>query len=557
MTATTSCGECAGGGTWVENVYKKLDELALLPNQQRATSGDCDDDNENVNPGKMEVPGNGIDDDCNAATSDTQYEIVFELLVDGAPASYDTWLPTHGAQITATARVRDNQSGGALIPFQTVSITVADVSAIPGKYTNDSVANGDPDYENVTINGDTINLTSKDFGGTVTFYVTGSFSGGSFNNQVVRLPKDADLDGIADSWEATYCGGNCDPATPDSENDGKTTFDEYRGYMWGKLDRIDPASAPQGTWYYGLYKTIAFIPQGLQGEGTITHIRTDPRRRDLFVKYSNFDLGAHHFAIGEAYDKEGIDVHAVDVDLAANFDNLGTGTGLGETSIKVLRINNEVSATFNSESPHIYQQGIRSWNIKVFGQSGIGDGLTYGSSTIYQRPIDCYADEEGLMDRPYKDGTTLDPSSTSLRNGPWIPPDGELNPIARVEDANDNGKKDGGEDKNGNASLDGDNPVPLNSGQAGPPWRWDQNFSPFDIDGNKKVENPVATTTVNTTYEYTKAQIYKHVITHEMEHGVGIRYENEDPLCVMYRLSNNWSRDNHFNPDAAALIRIP
>ena len=83
-----------------------------------------------------------------------------------------------------------------------------------------------------------------------------------------------------------------------------------------------------------------------------------------------------------------------------------------------------------------------------------------------------------------------------------------------------------------------------------------QTFSPFDIDGNRRVENPVATTTIDSNFEYTGAQIYKHVITHEIGHAVGVITENSDINCIMKNVSDNWSRDNHFSPGASAVIRI-
>jgi hypothetical protein len=86
------------------------------------------------------------------------------------------------------------------------------------------------------------------------------------------------------------------------------------------------------------------------------------------------------------------------------------------------------------------------------------------------------------------------------------------------------------------------------------------NLSAFDVNNNGLVELPVAggctdadCSNVNPNYEYTKQQVLKHTITHEMGHGVGAATNSThttDAACVMYQYSNNWSRDNRFSNTA-------
>jgi len=577
--------------------YKAANELI-------ATSGDCNDNNKDVHPGAIEEPGDGIDNDCNPATPDSPYEIVFgEMSENGVLVNYDTWLPKDGVEIFARAKVR-RVSGGAIIEPTTITLTFTpdtattpspDITHLRGKYTNDPTAVTDntgpnggpaPDYSVTSNSGGQVTLTCNDFGGTITFHADVEFTDGAQNytltNQLVKLPRDTDGDGIADAWEMAQFGtlnygpldgGPSDATANNLDKDGLTNFDEYRGFKWGRLvindgsygqcsvtsSRNCSTNAPCPTGEtcvpYG-YQTVAYVPEldSNDGKAKIVHFRTNPNKRDLFVKYRTYD-GNYPFAIGEAYFKEGIDVYAIDESKAIAFFG---GTGQGERKIDALLITNDSTNTFNNESPNLYKRNIRDWTFKVLGQSGFGNSTAYGSAFIYQKVLYAY-----FSDRPYKDSTTLQGTTLS---GPWGIANGRLDPISKVEDANDNGKKNSGEDKNGNGLLDGDYPVPVTAGNAGPPWLYNQDLSPFNINKNfynndtnrPLVELPVASDpgNVNPAFEFTREQVLKHVTTHEIGHAVGVSVENADSTCVMYQYSTNWIRDNHFSSGAAGLIRI-
>jgi hypothetical protein len=142
----------------------------------------------------------------------------------------------------------------------------------------------------------------------------------------------------------------------------------------------------------------------------------------------------------------------------------------------------------------------------------------------------------------------------------WGPKNGVLDPITAVEDRDDDGKIDGGEDKSGNGEFDGDYIVrDLNyPAVSTDPWDFKQDLSPFNVDNDLpvQVELPVAASVNYITDEYLPPQVLKHVITHEIGHNVGINIENDDPSCIMLNSTINWLRDNHFSDPAKQLIRI-
>ena len=127
-----------------------------------------------------------------------------------------------------------------------------------------------------------------------------------------------------------------------------------------------------------------------------------------------------------------------------------------------------------------------------------------------------------------------------------------MDPISNVEDKNDNGINDA----SGSTYETGCSTCPFKSDVlvAG---SYNQQLTAFDINNNALVELPMASdpNNIDTNYEYTRAQVLKHTITHEMGHAVGMSH-NSDSTCVMYMYSNNWSRDGRFSNTAVGQIRI-
>jgi len=456
---------------------------------------DCNDLDASINPGRQEVLNNGKDDDCNTATADRAYDIVFTM------DNYDIWFPTDGGTANVTATVVS--STGTINPQPAINFTLVSVTNIAGKYTNDTnTADLSQDYD-YTFSGNQINLISHDFGGSITIRAQAAITladGTPVNLQNdFTLPKDTDSDGLPDALENQYGNltrdGDIDTSVGSTyTGDGLTNFEEYRGFIWGP---------PLGADTSGLYKTTAYIPQG-----TAVHFRAYPNRKDLFIKYSGYN-DANPFALGAAFKNVGIDEHVVNGEITPV---------PGEQNIDAVLITN--GTKFGFEDGHINKRAVRDWSWDTKGSTGaLGDATNYGAPTFtYQSALDGY-----FNDKPYTDkANTIN---------------GKLDPISSVEDANDNGTLDRREDKNGNSAMD-DDLVVLGS--------YNKDLTVFDIDNDGKTElpvtsdpNPVANNTY--TYEYSKAHVLMHTITHEIGHAIGMAH-NSDSTCLMYEYSNNWDR---------------
>ncbi|MBI3248640.1 MAG: SBBP repeat-containing protein [Deltaproteobacteria bacterium] len=479
---------------------------------------DCDDQAASVYPGAKEIPGNNRDDDCDASTLDRQLALVLDVNDPSDPkANAATWLPTVGRRAVLTARVMDELHQSVGSPVDT--LTIGGSSALPGQYTNDENPDPSPDYVVESSGGNQAVVQAQDYGGFLTLQATATLTLADGTRVVLQqtftLPSDRDHDGLPDAWEDQF--GELDPDEDFDTSvgnpyvgDGLTAFEEYRGFVWGPpLVRVGPDAT---------YQTPVYVPQG-----PVTHVRSHPFRKDLFLKWSGYG-GASPFALGTAFSEDaGLEVHGCDAAVSA-----------GEAHLDAVEVANDQTGTYQGADGHINKRGVRDWIWDTKGASGQGDATTYGSPVTYQLPLDDY-----FADRPYVDGA---------------PQDGQLNPVtaAAVEDGNDNAvldiRKGLNEDKIKNGNLDGDQFVP---------GRFDQALSALDLDHDGMVELPVVNlpSQIDGQFEYSKAQVVMSTITHEVGHALGLTH-NQDATCLMYEQSPNWSRAGCLSPSSKAEIQI-
>jgi hypothetical protein len=506
---------------------------------------DCNDGNAAIHPGVSDII-DGVDNDCDGLVDeDAPLAIVYDVTSDmhGPLANPGMWLPSVGEQLTVTAQVWDNTANVAVPATVTFTVDTGTVTAHPGRYVNDETfvdaidnATGaaasdgleDPDFifEDADPADNTFVVASDDTGGSIHIH-TIAMVGSNPVQRTIVLPADSDGDGLADACEAS---GDIDPLA-DDDNDGIIAADECRGFKWGVLEI---SSDPD-------YSTSAYVPAG------IDYFRTSPDRADLFMAYESFDDPLYPFALGKAFDNAGVDVHAVEYPSVA---------GLGGNNIDVLTIT--LRDTFPLSDGRTYWEGTRSWQWATKGASCLGDGLRYGSDPWHNMYSDCkiygtniyrIATYNYFHDRPYYDG------------GGSVGPNGELDNVGSttlIEDKNDNGTLDGGEEKiERNGLIDGDFRTRPSPTCFDDQCLYENALSAFDVDNNGLVELPVVAdvASIDPANEATMKQVIKSTITHEGGHGVGMTH-NSDSACLMYEWSTSWIRDDFFSAFAIGQMKI-
>ena len=536
---------------------------------------DCNDDDQTFFPGAADLAK-----DCDPETqspADAQpYNIVIDniTLTRGATTipnmAYGIWDPQAGDQLTVAFKVtgqpddvstdlnaRDEKLDGA-IQYADVLMTNYE-----GNFLNDDSEIGMPappdDFSPLDLSApNQATFTIHDYGGVITFKATATVitnastaSPGTIPiEKVFSFPKDLDGDKVPDFYEALYPGDLLPDA--DLDNDGLTVLEEFRGPQWGHLVRQEAG---------GVYNTAAYLPETLP-HGAVTHVRTNPTQRTLFVEFSGFDV---QFAIGEAFH-----TLADPVEVFALGDTVVAANGVKDYRIDVASVTYK-SANYGAENGHIIDRSDRDWIFSTLGSSSFGDEVDYGAScNIYRPAMEAFFGG----DLPYHNGATFTGTTSKQKKdeGYWTPDaNAYLDPVGLVEDGNDNGNLDTKENlvdlpDQPAGQLDGDHPVPCvepgcdpdlnNDGWLDNPWEYTHDLSPFDIDGNGLVELPVVAEPIDVGNQFSIAQGVKHVTTHELGHNVGVTQHTTDSSCVMYEYTNDLLRDGYFSPSAAEKIRI-
>ena len=199
--------------------------------------------------------------------------------------------------------------------------------------------------------------------------------------------------------------------------------------------------------------------------------------------------------------------------------------------------------------------GSRYWAWTTKGSSKKAKAVgSYGQATALKIPLDHYFD-----DRPFEKGTVW------TGNG-WVEPsasDMKLAPLSMCEDPKDTGAyTDGYSDidlgillgNRPNGQWDGDKRLKTYA-----EWGNRGQLNPFDINNNGLVELPSASDpdAVQGDNEYSRAQVLKHTITHEIGHVLARTSEHStDPACVMFGYSINWKRDGYLCDWYRSMLRI-
>jgi hypothetical protein len=518
------------------------------------------------------------------------------------------WLPIDGDTITLTASVSGAPATVA-VNFSVEEVTrlpgkylndASEKHLLP-QNPNDPCTACAQDFV-ITGTGNQRVLACQDYGAYIRIRMTAEYPAGSpLVPVIISFPKDDNTNKIADDWEEKLAqellaaqsvdpsingltqNGDKDYIVVDKNTgelnsirgDGITDQFEYRGAKWGPgvidanngFQKLVKTTSGPGE----LYQTPAYLPMG-----TVSHFRMNPFRPDVFVKFYNYSAIADGranpssltydppnpltlvdldftvscgvdcpFAMGTALVDEpngaGVDVHIVRAKAA-----VGQPEAVGEENIDVLVMTNDTTTTYGSETGHILRFGKRSWLTGTLGNCPVGNGTGYGP-VIDTDPCRTFTIAIGywFADVPYRDGGRDYTISGADKNHLLD----AVNNRNRVEDKDDDGIRDGGENSIVNdAWLDGDcylrNEIATGNYLAG-------ELSTYDIDQDGLIEMPTlfGPDDLATSKEYSKPQVFKVITTHEAIHGLGAGHTQES-TCLMFANVNELDKDGNLSSDA-------